>query len=117
MSRVRVAVAAALLLALPGCSTVPMTSTTVQITQAPARPAEVIGIEPLRPEPGAAPEDIVKSFIDAAASTRPGHPVAREHLAADAAGSWNDETGITVMPATSDQEPAASGVRCSRATG
>lgn len=97
MSRARVAVAAALLLALPGCSTVPMTSTTVQITQAPARPAEVLGIEPLRPEPGAAPEDIVKSFIDAAASTRPGHPVAREHLTADAAGSWNDETGITVI--------------------
>ena len=48
-----------------------------------------------RPEPGAAPEDIVKSFIDAAASTRPGHPVAREHLTEDAAGSWNDETGIT----------------------
>jgi hypothetical protein len=97
MSRVRLVVAAALLLALPGCSTVPMTSSTVQITQAPARPAEVLGIEPLLPEAGAPPEDIVRSFIDAAASTRPGHPVAREHLTPEAAGSWNDETGITVI--------------------
>jgi hypothetical protein len=97
MSRVRLVATAALLLALPGCSTVPMTSSTVQITQAPARPAEVLGIEPLLPEAGAPPEDIVRSFIDAAASTRPGHPVAREHLTPEAAGSWNDETGITVI--------------------
>jgi len=97
MSRLRAAVAAALLLGLTGCSTVPMTSSTVQITQAPARPAEVVGIEPLAPEPGAAPEDIVKSFIDAAASTRFGHPVAREHLTAEASRAWDDETGITVI--------------------
>jgi len=28
---------------------------------------------------------------------RPGHPVAREHLAPEAAGSWSDEAGITVL--------------------
>ncbi|MGY1804749.1 LpqB family beta-propeller domain-containing protein [Blastococcus sp. SYSU D00922] len=97
MSRLRAALAAALLLGLAGCSTVPMTSSTVQITQAPARPAEVVGIEPLAPEPGAAPEDIVKSFIDAAASTRFGHPVAREHLTEEASLAWDDETTITVI--------------------
>lgn len=97
MSRARLLVAAALLLVLPGCSTVPMTSATVQITQAPARPAGVVGIEPLPPEAGAPPEDIVRSFIDAAASTRLGHPVAREHLTPEAAGSWSDEAGITVI--------------------
>jgi hypothetical protein len=97
MSRARLVAAAALLLALPGCSTVPMESATVQITQAPVRPAEVVGIEPLPPEAGAAPEDIVKSFIDAAASTRVGHPVAREHLTPEAAGSWSDVAGITVI--------------------
>ena len=84
MTRVRAVVLAALLLALSACSTVPMSSPTVQITQAPGRPAEVVGIEPLPPEPGATPEEIVRSFIDAAASVRPGHPVAREHLAPDA---------------------------------
>jgi hypothetical protein len=89
----------ALLLALSGCSTVPSNSPTVQITQLPARPADVVGIEPLPPEPGAPPEEIVRSFIDAAASTRAGHPVAREHLAPDAAESWSDEGAITVLSA------------------
>jgi len=74
-----------------------MSSPAVQITQAPARPAEVVGIEPLPPDPGATPEEIVRSFIDAAASVRPGHPVAREHLAPDAARTWSDEDGITVL--------------------
>jgi Lipoprotein LpqB beta-propeller domain/Sporulation and spore germination len=97
MTRVRAVLASVLLLALTGCTTVPMSSPTVQITQAPARPAEVVGIEPLPPDPGATPEEIVRSFIDAAASVRPGHPVAREHLAPDAARTWSDEDGITVL--------------------
>jgi hypothetical protein len=87
----------ALLLVLSACSTVPDSSPTVQITQAPSRPGETVGIEPLPPEPGATPEEIVRGFIDAAASARPGHPVAREHLAPEPAGSWSDETGITVL--------------------
>src|SRR3712207_606556 len=97
MTRARVAGVLALLLALSACSTVPMSSPTVQITQAPAGPAEVVGIEPLPPEPAATPEEIVRGFIDAAASVRPGHPVAREHLSPDAAGEWSDEAGITVI--------------------
>jgi hypothetical protein len=87
----------ALLLAVAGCSTVPSSSAAVQITQAPSRPAETVGIEPLSPEPGATPEEIVRGFIDAAASARPGHPVAREHLAPEAAGTWSDEASITVL--------------------
>ncbi|TFV60162.1 UNVERIFIED_ORG: hypothetical protein E4P37_19590 [Bacillus sp. AZ43] len=76
-----------------------MSSPTVQITQAPSRPVEGVGIEPLAPEPGASPEEIVRSFIDAAASTRPGHPVAREHLTEEAAEAWSDATGVTVIGA------------------
>jgi hypothetical protein len=87
----------ALLLAVSACSTVPSSSATVQITQAPSRPVETVGIEPLPPEPGATPEEIVRGFIDAAASARQGHPVAREYLAPEAAGSWSDEAGITVL--------------------
>jgi hypothetical protein len=97
VSRLRALLALALLLVLSACSTVPMTSPTVQVTQAPARPPQVVGIEPLPPEPGATPEEIVRSFIDAAASVRPGHPVARECLAPEARGSWSDEAGITVI--------------------
>jgi hypothetical protein len=97
VSRLRALLALALLLVLSACSTVPMTSPTVQVTQAPARPPQVVGIEPLPPEPGATPEEIVRSFIDAAASVRPGHPVAREYLAPEPRGSWSDEAGITVI--------------------
>jgi hypothetical protein len=69
----------------------------VQITQAPERPAPEVGIEPLPPEPGATPEETVRGFIDAAASTLAGHPVAREHLAPEAAETWSDESGISVI--------------------
>jgi len=86
-----------LLALLSACSTVPTSSPTVRITQAAVRPTEHVGIEPLPPEHGATPEEIVRSFIDAAASSVPGHPVAREHLAPGPAGTWSDEAGITVI--------------------
>jgi len=88
---------AALAVALSACSTVPASSPTVQITEAPARPSEDVGIEPLSPAPGAPPDEIVRGFIEAAASNVAGHPIAREHLTPDAAKSWSDETGITVI--------------------
>ena len=63
---------------LPACSTVPSSSPTVQITQAPARPVDEIGIEPLAPEPGATPGG---HRPRASSTPRPapgqGHPVAR----------------------------------------
>jgi hypothetical protein len=102
MSRVshgtgRLVAVLAVLVTLAGCSTVPASSPTVQITQAPVRPAEDVGIEPLSPARGATAEEIVRGFIDAAASSVPGHPVAREHLAPQARKSWSDESGITVI--------------------
>jgi hypothetical protein len=92
-----VALLVAGLTALSGCSIVPDSSPTVQVTQAPVRPSEDVGIEPFSPSPGATPEEIVRGFIDAAASTKPGHPVAREHLTAQARESWSDANGITVI--------------------
>lgn len=86
---------AALLVA--GCSTVPSSSPTVQVTQAPARPTDDVGIEPLPPETGATPEEVVRGFIDAAASTVHGHPVARQHLTPQAAKSWSDDNGVTIL--------------------
>jgi len=97
VTRARWALLLALLLAVTGCSTVPGSSATVQITDAPSRPSESVGIEPLPPEPGATPEEIVRGFIEASASTRPGHPVAKQHLTPQAATGWSDEGGITVL--------------------
>jgi hypothetical protein len=85
------------LLVVTGCSTVPSSSATVQITDAPSRPTESVGVEPLPPEPGATPEEIVRGFIEAAASTRPGHPVAKEHLTPAAGKTWSDEGSITLL--------------------
>lgn len=98
--RGRPAVLAALLLGLlTACSTVPTGSAPMQITEAPARPVGEVGIEPMGPVAGASPEEIVRGFVDAAASTVQRHPVARDHLTSDAAATWSDETGITLVGA------------------
>lgn len=91
------ALAAALLLALTSCSIVPTSSPTVPITQAPQRPVEDVGIEPFPPAPGATPEEIVRGFIAAAASSVRGRPVAKEYLAPEAAASWSDAGAITII--------------------
>ncbi|NEK85357.1 hypothetical protein GCU60_06215 [Blastococcus saxobsidens] len=99
MSRRRTLPAVLLAAALPlvSCSTVPSSSPTNIITQAPQRPAESVGIEPLPPAPGASPEEVVRTFIDASASTVSPHPVARQHLTPLAAETWQDETGISII--------------------
>jgi hypothetical protein len=99
VSRGAAVLAAALLALLAGCSTVPTASSSVQITQAPQRAETPVGIEPLSPQSGATPEEVVRGFLDAAASTVRGHPVAREHLAPEPQGSWSDDAGITLLGA------------------
>jgi hypothetical protein len=101
MRRVRAGLAA--LLAgglLAACSTVPSSSPTVRITQVAEAPDGPVGIEPLPPESGAAPEEVVAGFIDASASVARNHPVAREFLTAEAAGTWSDSEGVTVISAS-----------------
>ena len=105
-----VAALLAAVVAVAGCSTVPSSSPTVPITQVPSRPDTQVGIEPLAPEPGASPEEIVSGFIDAAASTGRGHRVAREHLTPVAAQTWDDGAGITVIEPGFATVTTASGV-------
>ena len=95
--RAALPVLAAVVLVLTGCSTVPTSSATIQITQAAPRPDTNVTLEPLSPEPGATPEQIVRGFIDASASTVRGHPVARQHLTPAASKSWSDEAGLTIL--------------------
>jgi hypothetical protein len=99
VSRRRAALAALVLGLLTACSTVPTGSAPMQITEAPARPAAEVGIEPIGPAAGASPEEIVRGFVDAAASAVQRHPVARDHLTPDAAATWSDEAGITLVGA------------------
>jgi hypothetical protein len=100
MSRPRAAAALlALVLAvlLAGCSTVPTSSPTIQITQVAGPTDAAVGVEPLGPEADAAPEEVVRGFIDASASVVRNHPVARQYLAAGAATRWSDSDGVTVI--------------------
>ncbi|MGY1682244.1 LpqB family beta-propeller domain-containing protein [Geodermatophilus sp. SYSU D01176] len=99
MTRRGTVLGAVLAALLSACSTVPTSTPVAQITQAPPREETPVGIEPLAPEPGATPEEIVRGFLDAAASTVRGHPVAREHLAPEPRGSWSDDAGITLLGA------------------
>lgn len=87
----------AVVLLTGACSTVPTSSPTIQITQAATRPTTDVGIEPLPPEDGATSDEVVRGFIDAAASDVRGHPVARKFLTSQAARTWSDEAGITVI--------------------
>jgi len=82
---------------LTGCSTVPTSSPTIQITQVAEPTDNQVDIEPLAPETGAAPEEVVRGFIGASASPVRNHPVARQYLADDAAESWSDSDGVTVI--------------------
>ncbi|MCZ2829706.1 LpqB family beta-propeller domain-containing protein [Modestobacter sp. VKM Ac-2986] len=94
---VRAALAGLAAVLLAGCSTVPSSSPVTQITQVAEPPADAVGIEPQAPEPGATPEEVVRGFIDANASTARNHPVARQYLSESAAASWSDSDGVTVI--------------------
>ena len=109
-SRTRLAALALLVPALlAGCSTVPDSSPTVQITQVAAPPSGDVGVEALGPEAGATPEEVVRGFIDASASTERNHPVARQYLTAAAARDWTDADGVTVVETGFAAVPASDG--------
>ncbi|CAN5394941.1 MtrAB system accessory lipoprotein LpqB [soil metagenome] len=95
---VRLSVSAAILgLLVSGCATVPTDSAPVAITQVSGAANEPVGVEPLSPEPGASPEEIVRGFIESSASTSQGRPVSREYLTAERAETWDDTESITVI--------------------
>ncbi len=84
-------------LSVCGCATVPTESAAVAITQINNELDQPVGVEPLSPEPGASPEEIVRGFIQSMASTAQGRPVSREYLTAEQAQSWDDTAGIMVI--------------------
>jgi hypothetical protein len=94
---------------LGGCSAVPASSPAVQITQVAEAPDAPVGIEPLPPESGATPEEVVRGFIDACASTARNHPVARQFLSEEAASSWSDSDVVTVIGTAYSTRQTASG--------
>lgn len=84
-------------LLMSGCSTVPTGSAPVAITQVDGELDQPAGGQPLSPERGASPEEIVRGFIESSASAAQGRPVSREYLTAAQAQSWEDTAGIDVI--------------------
>lgn len=84
-------------LLIGGCATVPTGSAPVLITEIGGDLDEPVGVQPLSPERGASPEEIVRGFIQSIASTTQGRPVSREYLTTERAQSWDDTAGITVI--------------------
>lgn len=83
-----------------GCAAVPSSTPPVVVGAAP--PVGVpngndIVLEPDAPRDGMTPEEIVRGFMTASASTAPGHPVARQYLTPKAADAWQDDTKVTVI--------------------
>jgi hypothetical protein len=93
----QLAPALAILALLAGCSTVPTSSSTIRITQVAQPTGGSVGVEPLGPEAGATPEEVVRGFIDASASVVRNHPVARQYLGGQARDGWSDSDGVTVI--------------------
>lgn len=75
---------------------------------------------PLGPELGVDPFRLVRGFIEATGSPANGHTAARAFLSRDAAASWDDQAGVTVIgdaPGAAPQTGPSDGVRRIRVGG
>lgn len=89
----------ALLAAATGCGLVPtggpvMSGRAVQPVDPIAGP--YVRVLPDGPEPGAAPEQVVRGFLAASASFQNDHAVARKYLAPTVRSEWQPERGVRV---------------------
>lgn len=94
-----VALLVALLAAATGCGLVPtggpvMSGRAVQPVDPIAGP--YVRVLPDGPEPGAAPEQVVRGFLAASASFQNDHAVARRYLAPTVRSEWQPERGVRV---------------------
>lgn len=96
----RLLVIAVALAVAAGCAAVPSSTPPVVVGTAP--PVGVpnggdIVLEPDAPQDGMTPEEIVRGFVTASASSAPGHPIARQYLTPDADEAWQDGSQVTVI--------------------
>ena len=107
----RTAVLAAVFASLAGCAAVPGTSDMQVVRSMPVGSAAA----PLAgPEQGVDPFRLVRDFIEATGSPANGHAAARAFLSREAATSWDDRAGLTVIedaPGATPQAGPQDGVR------
>ncbi|HEY3894769.1 MAG TPA: LpqB family beta-propeller domain-containing protein [Pseudonocardiaceae bacterium] len=105
------------LTALAGCAAIPASSD-IQVVRSMPEGAGLV--PPPGPERGVDPFRLVREFIEATGSSTNGHAAARAFLSRNAASSWDDRAGLTVIddaPGASPQAGAAGGVRRIRVSG
>ncbi|MGH4025266.1 MAG: LpqB family beta-propeller domain-containing protein, partial [Pseudonocardiaceae bacterium] len=90
--------------ALTGCATVPESSDLQVVrsfpvgSQLPPPPGPARGVDPFR---------LVREFIEATGSPAGGHAAARAYLTREAAATWNDTAGLTVIEDAPGATPEA----------
>jgi hypothetical protein len=93
------AAVALLAVLVPGCATVPESSDVQVLRSVPAGPQVP---PPAGPTPGASPFRLVRDFIEATGNPANGHAAARAFLTRQAAASWDDGAGLTVIEDSPD---------------
>ncbi|MFT3970185.1 MAG: LpqB family beta-propeller domain-containing protein [Micropruina sp.] len=84
------------LVLLAGCVTVPTSGPVERHAPAEQQANPGVDIAPVPPAQGASPGLIVEGFLHAMATYQPGYVVARQFLTADAAESWQPESGVEI---------------------
>ncbi|HEX2300135.1 MAG TPA: LpqB family beta-propeller domain-containing protein [Pseudonocardiaceae bacterium] len=90
--------------ALPGCATVPESSDLQVVRSFPIGPQVA---PPPGPARGVDPFRLVREFIEATGSPANGHAAARAFLTREAAATWDDAAGITVIEDAPGATPEA----------
>ena len=90
------AIAAAAVLILTGCSTVPTTGPVNTGLGNLAQAEQFVQFDPEGPVPGATQEEIVRGFVNAASSVTDDYSVARSFLTPEYASQWDPTSGIMI---------------------
>src|SRR5919205_4473732 len=93
-SRLLTMLAATVLVGCAGCAAIP-SSSDIQVVR--SMPVGSQLAPPLGPERGVDPFRLVREFIEATGSAANGHAAARAFLTRNAAASWVDRAGVTVI--------------------
>lgn len=109
--RVLAVVLAAVTVTLTGCVGIPTASEPVPVSVVENEGLDDAGtqIEGLAPKPGQQPDEVVRGFLAASASNVRNQPVAKLYLTDEAAATWEDDAGVTVIDRTFNAFPSADG--------
>lgn len=84
-----------------GCVSIPESSAPVSVTELPMDDSlsgdTGIQVRPLAPRDGQQPDEVVRGFLAASASTERGRSTARQYLSPASLQEWSDDAGVTVI--------------------